>query len=102
MPPADRMPKQVSSSLGMALAGLLGQIGCLTVVIVLAALATGLWLDGRLQTKPLFTIGLLLGSVPVSLYLMVRILLAGMARIQGENGAGAPAIEEDAEGGKKA
>jgi uncharacterized membrane protein YedE/YeeE len=85
----------------MAVAGLLGQIGCLTVLVVLAALGAGLWLDGRLQTKPIFTLGLLLGSVPVSLYLMVRILLAGMARIQGEGGAKTPVIEEEGELGKE-
>jgi hypothetical protein len=40
----------------------------------------GLWLDSRLGTKPTFTLGLVLGSIPVSIYLMVRVLQSGMAR----------------------
>ncbi len=66
----------------MALAGLLGQVGCLTVIVILLALGAGLWLDNRLGTRPTFTLGLVLGSIPVSIYLMIRVLQSGMSRVQ--------------------
>ncbi|HNT23418.1 MAG TPA: AtpZ/AtpI family protein [Anaerolineales bacterium] len=45
------------------------QIGCITLVIVLGALFGGLLIDKFLDTKPIFTIILLLASAPLSLYL---------------------------------
>lgn len=69
-------------ALGLAVAGLLGQVGCLTVAIVAVALLGGLWLDSQFDTRPIFTILLIAGSVPVTIYLMVRLVLGGMARIQ--------------------
>lgn len=62
--------------------GLLGQVGCLTVIVILAALAAGMWLDRQFGTRPTFTLILVLGSIPVSIYLMVRVLQSGMNRIQ--------------------
>ncbi len=73
---------------GLAVAGLLGQVGCLTVAIVLAALGTGLWLDAQLGSRPLFTIGLILASVPLTLVLMFRIVLAGAARLRARSASG--------------
>ncbi len=43
------------------------EVGCLTLVIVLGAVFGGLWLDRVFDTKPLITILLVLGSVPISL-----------------------------------
>ncbi len=57
-------------TLNMALASLTGLVGCLTVVISMAALFGGLWLDNRLGTKPWFTLGLMALSVPVTLFVM--------------------------------
>jgi len=72
-----------SPDLPLALAGLLGQVGCVTLIVIFAALGIGLWLDSQLDSRPIFTLILVLGSVPVTIYLMVRIVLTGMARIQG-------------------
>jgi F0F1-type ATP synthase assembly protein I len=65
----------------MALATVAGQAGCLTLVLVFAALFGGLYLDSHLDTHPIFTIGLVLLSIPVSLYSMVRLVLSAVARI---------------------
>jgi F0F1-type ATP synthase assembly protein I len=46
-----------------------GQIGCVTLVVVLVAAFGGIWLDNLLGTKPLFTIVLVLGAAPLSLFL---------------------------------
>ncbi len=64
------------------LAGVVGQVGCLIVFIVFMALGTGLLLEEFLGTPALFTVFLLVGSVPVALYLTVRISLTAVSRAQ--------------------
>jgi F0F1-type ATP synthase assembly protein I len=64
------------------LASIIGQIGCVTIVIIGLALGAGLLLDRYLETKPIFTILLMVGSVPVSLYITVRVSLEAVARAQ--------------------
>lgn len=46
-----------------------GEIGCLTLIIVLAAVFGGIWLDRLLGTKPVIMLILVLGSAPLSLFL---------------------------------
>jgi F0F1-type ATP synthase assembly protein I len=48
---------------------------------VIGALFLGLWLDATLGTKPIFTIVLMIVSVPVGLLVMVRLILAAVRRI---------------------
>ncbi|MGH2537242.1 MAG: AtpZ/AtpI family protein [Candidatus Promineifilaceae bacterium] len=62
------------------LAGIIGQIGCLTVIIIAIALGAGLLVDNFLGTRPIFTILFLVGSVPVTLYVSVRVSLMAVAR----------------------
>ena len=50
---------------------LVGQMGCLTVIVVALSVLAGLWLDSTFHTKPIFTLALLLAGVPVSVILMV-------------------------------
>ena len=64
------------------LASVVGQVGCLVVFIVFIALGAGILLDKLLGTKALFTVLLMVGSVPVALYLVVRISLTAVARAQ--------------------
>lgn len=75
----------------LALAAVAGQAGCLSVVLVFLALFAGLFLDARLDTHPVFTIGLVLASVPLSLYAMVRLLLASVGAIRHTPPAGTAA-----------
>ncbi|MEW6568260.1 MAG: AtpZ/AtpI family protein [Chloroflexota bacterium] len=93
---------QSHQALRLALMGVVGQVGCLTLVIVLVALGAGLWLDSRLNTRPLFALILVLGSIPVTLYLMVRIVLSAAPRLQvAARQATRPAdVKEEPEGGK--
>jgi hypothetical protein len=69
----------------VALASMAGQAGCSTVILIFAALFAGLFLDSRLDTRPLFTLGLILLSIPLSLYAMVRMMLSAVGAIQLEN-----------------
>ncbi len=71
--------------LPLAVAGLLGQVGCVTLVVIFIALGSGLWLDSQFNSRPIFTLILVIGSVPLTIYLMVRIVLTGMAKIQGDD-----------------
>jgi F0F1-type ATP synthase assembly protein I len=66
----------------LTLASIAGQVGCLTLVIVFGALFAGLWLDGRMDSKPMFTILFLVGSVPVTLFLMFRVVKTATNKIQ--------------------
>jgi len=67
---------------GMVLGAVVGQVGCLTLLIVLAALFIGLWLDGQFGTKPILTIILMIASIPVTLVLMFWIVRKATARLQ--------------------
>lgn len=51
------------------------------MVIVLVALFGGLWLDSRLQTRPLFTVGLMVASVPITLVTMFWVVRIATSRI---------------------
>jgi F0F1-type ATP synthase assembly protein I len=46
-----------------------GEVGCLTLIIVILSVFGGIWLDRVLGTKPLFTISLVLLSAPFALIL---------------------------------
>jgi hypothetical protein len=65
----------------LALVGILGQVGVVTLVIILASLFAGLWLDGHFMTRPMFTLILLIASIPVSLLVMLAIVRFGLAKL---------------------
>ncbi len=56
----------------IAAAFVVGQSGCLIVVVTFGALAIGLWFDRHLATKPLFSLLFILGSIPLSMFLIWR------------------------------
>jgi len=65
-----------------ALLGVVGQVGCLTLLIIMVALFGGLWLDNQLQTRPWITLGLILLSVPLTFILVLRVVFSNADRIQ--------------------
>jgi len=77
------------------LASVVGQVGCLIVVIIGLALGAGLLLDNLLGTKAIFTVLFMVGSVPIALYVTVRLSLSAVARSQ--NLLNSKQSEEDAE-----
>lgn len=66
----------------LTVAAVAGQVGCLTLIVVLAALFFGLWLDAQLDSRPLATVILLIASVPVTLVLMFWVVRRAVARIK--------------------
>ncbi len=66
----------------LTLAGIAGQVGCLTLVIIAGALLLGLWLDAQFNSRPLLTLILLVVSVPVSLGTMFIVVRQAVKRIK--------------------
>ena len=58
----------------------IGQVGCLTLLVVLLLVALGLWLDASLGTRPIFTLVLLAAGVPLSVLLMLVVARRTLAR----------------------
>ena len=67
------------------LAAVVGQVGCLTPLILISALFAGLWLDRQFNTKPLFTIVFIVGSAPISVFVLYRIVRVATARLKTDN-----------------
>ena len=87
----------------LTLAAIVGQVGCLTVFVILAALVAGVWLDGQFGTRPLFIVGLLLASVPVTLILMFWVVRQATARMQSDSSSKATQrSQEDSDIGTQA
>lgn len=68
--------------INLSLAALAGASGCITISFVAGALITGLVLDGLFDTAPLLTIVAVILSVPVSLWLMVRVVMWSVKTIE--------------------
>ena len=51
-------------------AGVVGQVGCLVLLVILGTLLLGLALDEALGTRPTFILIMLLASVPINLALL--------------------------------
>ena len=79
-------PEPRDEGMPLALAGLLGSVGCVTLIVIFVALGIGLWLDLQFDSRPLFTVVFVLASIPVTIFLMVRIVLVGMRRINQKMG----------------
>jgi F0F1-type ATP synthase assembly protein I len=81
---------------GLAAIGLAGNAGCLTVILIIGAILIGRWLDGLLGTRPWLMLGLILVSIPLSLYVMVQAALsAGRQRSTPGTPASPGGFEED-------
>jgi len=60
----------------------MGQIGCLVVFLVGLSLGLGMLIDNFLGTNGIFTVLLMLGSVPVTLFLVIRVSMSAAKRAQ--------------------
>ena len=68
--------------LNTLLVEMIGQVGCLTLVIILASVFGGLWLDNTFGTKPIFTLVLLFAGIPVSVLVMLTVARKTLARLK--------------------
>ncbi len=70
------------SILNTLLIVMIGQVGCLTLIIILASVFGGLWLDRTFGTKPVFTLVLVFAGIPVSVLLMLVVARRTLARLK--------------------
>ena len=61
---------------------MVGQVGCLTLIIILASVFGGLWLDNMFGTKPVFTLALLFAGIPISVLVMLVVARKTLARLK--------------------
>jgi F0F1-type ATP synthase assembly protein I len=74
--------KERKNIINTVLIVMVGQVGCLTLIVILASLFGGLWLDKTFNTKPLFTLILLFAGIPLSVILMLVIARRTIARLK--------------------
>jgi len=74
--------KKSGSILGTLLIVMIGQVGCLTLIIILASVFGGLWLDNLFGTKPVITLALLFAGIPVSVIVMLVVARRTLARLK--------------------
>ncbi len=80
-PPQQTNTEIVSKTLAQG--SLIGvQAGCVSVILIILALVVGLLLDRALGTKYVFTVSLMLLSIPVSLVAMVYTVLRSTRSMQ--------------------
>lgn len=64
-----------------ALAAVVIEVGCLTPVIILAAIFLGRWLDNYFSSGRTFTIIVIVASIPICLIIMFALVKLTLARI---------------------
>jgi len=96
--PTDRNPAtQYTRNLRVFALG--GEIGCITLVIVVVGLFLGLWLDKILDSKPIFTLIFILGSAPLALIITFWLAMRTIKQIAPTTPSSSPSQsnkEEDA------
>jgi hypothetical protein len=63
---------------------MIGQVGCLTLIIILASVFAGLWLDNLFGTKPVITLVLLFAGIPISVFVMLFVARRTLIRLKTE------------------
>ena len=71
-----------NSMISTLLIVVIGQVGCLTLAVILASVFGGLWLDNTFGTKPVFTLVLLFAGIPLSVFLMLYASRKALARLK--------------------
>lgn len=61
---------------------LIGQVGCLTLAVILGSVLLGLWLDRLFDTRPVITLALLIAGIPLSVFLMLFVSRRTLAKLR--------------------
>lgn len=64
---------------------LVGQVGCVTLAVIVLSIVAGRWLDATFGTKAIFTLALMFAGVPLSVMLMLSIARRTLAKLQARN-----------------
>jgi len=71
-----------SSMISTLLIVVIGQVGCVTLAVILASVFGGLWLDNTFGTKPVITLVLLFAGIPLSVFLMLYVSRKSLAKLK--------------------
>lgn len=63
---------------------LVGQVGCLTLLVIVLSVFVGQWLDATFHTKPVLTLALLFAGIPLSVLLMLLVARRTLRRLSEE------------------
>ncbi len=74
--------KRLDYFINLGLAGIAGLSGCVAAIITVGALLAGFALDNAFTSAPLFTVGCIVGSVPISLITMTVIVIRSAKTIE--------------------
>lgn len=77
-----KQPVDRSKLLNLSVLGIATQVGCLTLVIILGFMFLGVWLDQQFGTKPWWSMGLVFGSIPVSIIVMLLVVRSATAKLK--------------------
>jgi TRAP-type C4-dicarboxylate transport system permease small subunit len=92
---------QRQANVAFIVASVLAQVGCLTLLLVGVAIGLGRWLDAQLGTGGLSTVILVLASVPLTFYFVIRLVLRGTSDLQRKANLKTNQIEiEEEQGGE--
>jgi uncharacterized membrane protein len=79
--PTKPQPQDKQRLVNLTVIALVGQVGCLTLLIVLGAVFAGMWIDSRMNSRPVGTILLVAVSVPVAIYVMLKVVRATLKKL---------------------
>jgi uncharacterized membrane protein YqjE len=65
----------VNQGLNLRLLSLVGQVGVILVVFILAGLVIGRWIDGRLNASPTFTLAFILLGIAAGGWTIARLVM---------------------------
>lgn len=85
MTQSDQQQKR-NSLIQTLLIVVIGQVGCLTLAVIMASVFGGLWLDSQFGTKPMFTLVLLFAGIPISVLLMLWLSRRALAQLKEKSG----------------
>jgi hypothetical protein len=82
MAQSDKNPRSMVNTL---LIVMIGQVGCITLAVIILFVLGGLWLDNLFGTRPFITLALLVAGVPLSVILMLYVARRTLARLKAES-----------------
>lgn len=84
-----------TNAFNLTLLTVVGQVGCITPIILIGALLLGLWLDQVLGTRPLLTVVFIVLSAPVAVITLLFIWRKATNRIKDVSVNTAKSSEEE-------
>jgi hypothetical protein len=94
----DKQPWQYIIS--WTVVSVLAKVGCLTFGVAALAIFGGLWVDTQLGTRPWITAALMVLSVPIVTWLIVKITRSGTASLASTTAAKTKNNEEETNRGR--